>query len=127
MLNQIDIMGRFARDPELRRTKSGVAVASFTLSVERDYADKDSGARGVDFIRCIAWRGTAEFVSRHFSKGQLAAVSGRLQIRAWQDEQGEKHESTEVLANAIYFCGSKSSGTKADYAEISEADETLPF
>lgn len=103
MLNTITIMGRLVRDPELRRTPSGVAVASFCLAVERDFADKQSGEKETDFIDCNAWRGTAEFVSKYFSKGSMAVVSGRLQIRNWNDKDGNKRRSAEVVADSVYF------------------------
>ena len=103
MLNHITIMGRLVRDPELRRTGSGVAVTSFTLAVDRDYNPKDGGEKETDFIDCNAWRGTAEFVSKHFSKGSMAIVSGRLQIRNWTDKEGNKRRSAEVVADSVYF------------------------
>ena len=100
MLNHIVLMGRLTGDPVLRRTSSGTAVAEFTLAVDRDYG-KDSG-KETDFITCVAWRGTAEFVSKYFSKGQMAVVSGRLQVRSWEDKNGKKHK-TEVVAENVYF------------------------
>ena len=106
MLNHIVLMGRLTRDPELRRTGSGVAVASFTLAVDRDYRP-ENGEREVDFINIVAWRSTAEFVSRYFSKGRMAVVSGRLQIRNWTDTEGSKRRSAEVVADNIYFGNSK--------------------
>lgn len=109
MLNTITIMGRLVRDPELRRTPSGVAVASFCLAVERDFADKQSGERETDFIDCHAWRGTAEFVAKHFSKGSMAIVSGRLQIRNYTDKDGNKRRAAEVVADSVYFGDSKKS------------------
>ena len=109
MLNHITIMGRLVRDPELRRTGSGVAVTSFTLAVDRDYNPKDGGEKETDFIDCNAWRGTAEFVSKHFSKGSMAIVSGRLQIRNWTDKEGNKRRSAEVVADSVYFGDSKKS------------------
>lgn len=106
MLNRVILMGRLTRDPELRRTSSGTAVASFTLAVDRDFS-RDSGEREVDFIDCVAWRGSAEFVCKHFTKGQMAAVSGRLQIRNWTDQDGAKRRNAEVKTDEIYFAGSK--------------------
>ena len=106
MLNKVILMGRLTRDPELRRTSSGTAVASFTLAVDRDFS-RDGGEREVDFIDCVAWRGSAEFVCKHFTKGQMAAVSGRLQIRNWTDQDGAKRRNAEVIADEIYFAGSK--------------------
>lgn len=110
MLNHITIMGRFVRDPELRRTGSGVAVTSFTLAVDRDYNPKDGGEKEVDFIDCNAWRNTGEFVSKHFTRGRMAVVSGRLQIRNWTDKDGNKRRSAEVVADSVYFGDSKKSG-----------------
>ena len=107
MLNHIVIMGRLTRDPELRRTASGIAVASFTLAVDRDFAAKDGGERETDFIDCVAWRQTGEFVSKYFAKGRMAVVSGRLQIRNWTDKEGNKRRSAEVVADNVYFGESK--------------------
>ena len=109
MLNHITIMGRMTKDPELRRTGSGVAVASFTLAVDRDYNPKDGAEKETDFIDCNAWRGTAEFVSKYFNKGSMAIVSGRLQIRNWTDKDGNKRRSAEVVADSVYFGDSKKS------------------
>lgn len=103
MLNHITIMGRMTRDPELRRTGSGVAVASFCLAVDRYHNPKDGGEKEVDFIDCVAWRGAGEFVSKYFSKGSMAIVSGRLQIRNWNDKDGNKRRSAEVVADSVYF------------------------
>lgn len=119
MLNHIVLMGRLTRDPELRHTGSGVAVASFTLAVDHDYQSKDSGERGVDFIDIVAWRNTAEFVSKYFAKGRMAVVSGRLQIRNWTDKEGNKRRSAEVIADNVYFGDSKKDGASAGgYAEF---------
>lgn len=107
MLNHIVLMGRLTRDPELRRTGSGVAVASFTLAVDRDFGGRDGGERETDFIDIVAWRNTAEFVSKYFAKGRMAVVSGRLQIRAWTDKEGNKRRSAEVVADNVYFGDSK--------------------
>ena len=109
MLNHITIMGRLTRDPELRRTGSGVAVASFCLAVDRDFNPKDGGEKEVDFIDCNAWRSTGEFVAKHFSKGSMAVVSGRLQIRTWTDKEGNKRRNAEVVADSVYFGDSKKS------------------
>ncbi len=106
MLNHITIMGRLTRDPELRRTGNGIAVASFTLAVDRDYKPED-GDRETDFIDCIAWRQIGEFVSKYFMKGSMAVVSGRLQVRGWTDKDGNKRRTTEVVAENIYFGESK--------------------
>ena len=107
MLNHIVIMGRLVRDPELRRTGSGVAVASFRVAVDRDFVPKDGGERKADFIDCVAWRQTGEFVSKYFTKGRMAVVSGRLQIRNWQDKDGNKRRTAEVVADNVYFGDSK--------------------
>ena len=108
MLNHIVLMGRLTRDPELRRTGSGVAVASFRLAVDRDFGSKDAGAeRETDFIDIVAWRNTAEFVSKYFAKGRMAVVSGRLQMRNWTDKDGNKRTSAEVVADNCYFGDSK--------------------
>ena len=113
MLNHIVIMGRLARDPELRRTGNGVAVASFTVGVERDFADSQSGKKDVDWIECVAWRNTGEFVSKYFTKGRMIVVSGRLQIRSWTDKEGNKRKSAEVVADNCYFGDSKNNNDNA--------------
>ena len=113
MLNTVSLQGRMVRDPELRRTNSGKAVTSFTLACDRDFADKQSGKKEVDFIECVAWGTTAEIVEKYFSKGQMAAVSGRLQIRQYTDKNGQKRRTAEILVSSVYFCGSKESGTQA--------------
>lgn len=110
MLNHITIMGRLTRDPELRRTGSGIAVASFTVAVDRDFGSKDNGEKETDFIDCVAWRQTGEFVSKYFTKGRMIVVSGRLQIRPWTDKEGNKRRSAEVVADSCYFGGSKKEG-----------------
>jgi len=110
MLNHIIIMGRLTRDPELRRTGSGIAVASFTLAVDRDFGKSENGERETDFIDCVAWRQTGEFVSKYFTKGRMAVVSGRLQIRSWTDKDGNKRRSAEVVADNVYFGDSKRDG-----------------
>ena len=107
MLNHITIMGRLTRDPELRRTGSGIAVASFSLAVDRDYSPKDGGDRETDFIDCVAWRHTGEFVSKYFTKGSMIVVSGRLQIRSWTDMEGNKRRTAEVVADNVYFGDSR--------------------
>lgn len=111
MLNTITIMGRLTHDPELRRTSSGVAVASFTLACDRDYAPQGAD-KETDFIDVCAWRYTAEFVSKYFTKGRMAVVSGRLQIRNWQDKEGNKRRSAEILADHIYFGEGKKDGAE---------------
>ena len=148
MLNKIILMGRLTRDPELRRTGTGTAVTSFSLAVDRDFKSQ-SGEKETDFIDIVAWRSTAEFVSRYFTKGRMAVVEGRLQIRDWTDKDGGKRRSAEVVADNVYFGDSKrdggdSSGYSAapayknaapsnfnaggsDFAEIGEDDGELPF
>ena len=122
MLNKIFLMGRLTRDPELRRTQTGTPVASFSLAVDRDFKDKATGERSTDFIDVVAWRQTAEFVSRYFTKGRMAVVEGRLQIRDWTDKDGGKRRSAEVIADGIYFAGARSAP-----ASEGNADEgTLP-
>ena len=126
MLNRITIMGRLTRDPELRRTQSGVAVTGFTLAVDRDFGEKET-----DFIDCVAWKNTAEFVSKYFAKGRMAIVSGRLQMREWQDKDGNKRKNAEVVADSIYFGDSKTNiedipAKVAEPVEI-EDDGDLPF
>ena len=148
MLNKIILMGRLTRDPELRRTGNGTAVTSFSLAVDRDFKSQ-SGEKETDFIDIVAWRSTAEFVSKYFTKGRMAVVEGRLQIRDWTDKDGGKRRSAEVVADNVYFGDSKrdggdSSGYSAapayknaapsnfnaggsDFAEIGEDDGELPF
>jgi single-strand DNA-binding protein len=110
MLNRIILMGRLTRDPELRRTQTGTPVASFSLAVDRDFKDKSTGEKATDFIDVVAWRQTAEFVSRFFTKGRMAVVEGRLQIRDWTDKDGGKRRSAEVIADNVYFGDSKRDG-----------------
>ena len=107
MLNHITIMGRLTRDPELRYTQSQTPVASFTLAVDRDFGGRDGGEKQTDFIDCVAWRQTAEFVSKYFTKGRMAVVSGRLQIRDWTDREGGKRRSAEVVVDNVYFGDSR--------------------
>ena len=107
MLNHIVIMGRLVRDPELRRTGSGIAVASFPVAVDRDFGGRDGGEKETDFIDCVAWRQTGEFVSKYFTKGRMIVVSGRLQIRSWTDKEGNKRRTAEVVAENCYFGDSK--------------------
>ena len=117
MLNHIVIMGRLTRDPELRRTGSGVAVASVSVAVARDFGGRDGGERETDFIDCVAWRQTGEFVSKYFTKGRMIVVSGRLQIRSWTDKDGNKRRTAEVVAENVYFGDSKrdSDGGNSSY------------
>lgn len=147
MLNTVSLQGRMVRDPELRRTNSGKAVTSFTLACDRDFKNQQTGEKEVDFLDCVAWGGTGETVAKYFSKGQLAAVSGRLQIRQYTDKNGQKRRQAEILVNNIYFCGSKESGTQsgsgddngystpayqasapaANFVELDGEDGKLPF
>ncbi len=146
MLNHITLMGRLTRDPELRYTPSGTPVASFTLAVDRDFAPKDSGEKQTDFIDIVAWRQTGEFVSKYFTKGSMAVVSGRLQIHEWQDKEGNKRRSAEIVADNVYFGDSKrregsDSGTHdssaprsnegnfkgSAFSELDNGDGDLPF
>ena len=110
MLNKIFIMGRLTRDVELRRTQSGTPVASFTLAVDRDFKDKATGEKATDFVDVVAWRQTAEFVSKYFTKGRMAIVEGRLQMRDWTDKDGNKRRNAEVVADSVYFGDSKRDG-----------------
>ena len=150
MLNRIVLMGRLTRDPELRRTQSGTAVTSFTIACDRDFKAQ-SGEKETDFIDIVAWRGTAEFVSKYFAKGRMAIVEGRLQIRDWTDNNGGKRRSAEVVADNIYFGDSKRDSapgdygappaygapigrgtpapmeSRSDFAEIGDEDGELPF
>lgn len=134
MLNKIFLMGRLVRDPELRHTGNGTAVASFSLAVDRDYKSQ-SGERETDFIDIVAWRSTAEFVSKYFSKGRMAVVDGRLQIRDWTDKDGAKRRTAEVVADNVYFGDSKrpvsDSDTAAPSGEFTEVPDEekgeLPF
>lgn len=131
MLNKCFLLGRMTKDPEIRRTNGGTAVTSFTLAVDRDF--KTNGEKETDFIDVVAWRNTAEFVSKYFSKGRMAIVEGRLQIRDWTDKNGNKRRTAEVVADNVYFGDSKRENKEepeykqADFAEISEEDGELPF
>jgi len=131
MLNRIILMGRLTRDPELRHTQSGVAVTSFTLAVDRDFKDKSTGEKSVDFIDIVAWRQTGEFVSRFFTKGRMAVVEGRLQIREWTDKDGGKRRNAEVIADNVYFGDSRKDAetggfTPAARPSASGGDYTAP-
>ena len=128
MLNKIVIMGRMTKDPELRRTQSGTPVTSFTLAVDRDFKSQ-SGEKEADFIECVAWKGSAEFVSKYFSKGRMAVVEGRLQISSWTDKEGNKRKAAQVVAESVYFGDSKTNSAPADvvYEEIEDDDSDLPF
>lgn len=142
MLNKIFLMGRLTRDPEMRHTQNGTAVASFSIAVDRDFKDKQSGEKVTDFVDIVAWRSTAEFVDKYFSKGRMAVVEGRLQIRDWTDKDGNKRRSAEVIVNSIYFGDSKKDGdsstgnyraagapvdvSASDFTDV-EDDGELPF
>ena len=152
MLNHIVIMGRLARDPELRHTQAGTPVASFRLAVDRDFKDKSTGERATDWIDCVAWRSTGEFVSKYFTKGRMAVVEGRLQMREWKDKEDNKRITAEVVADSVYFgdskpndgqgSGQKGAAQKDDgfdpsegfqtgggnsFAELEDDDGDLPF
>lgn len=124
MLNKVIVMGRLVRDPELRRTNSGTAVASFTIACDRDFKS-DGGEREADFIECVAWRNTAEFVSKYFTKGRMAVVSGRFQTRNWTDKEGNKRKATEIVAESVYFGDSKREELQS-YAAPQESFAELP-
>ena len=127
MLNHIVLMGRLTRDPELRRTGTGIAVASFSLAVDRDYQSRDAAEKTVDFIDIVAWRNTAEFVSKYFTKGRMAVVSGRLQIRTWTDKEGTKRRTAEVVADNVYFGDSKRDGASTgNYNEYGNSFQAPP-
>lgn len=147
MLNHIVLMGRLVADPELRTTPSGVAVATFRIAVDRDFKNKETGERETDFVTIVAWRSTAEFVSRYFAKGRMAVVDGRLQIRPYTDRDGNKRNATEVVADSVYFGDSKRDGDgqtggyqpggydpgygggqpSQQFEELEEDDGDLPF
>jgi len=122
-------MGRLTRDPELRQTQNETPVVSFSLAVDRGYTPKDGGERQTDFIDVVAWRGLATFISKYFTKGQMAAVTGRLQIRDWEDKEGNKRRSAEVVADNVYFTGGKSDGGKgtSDTTEYNAPDNADDF
>ena len=118
MLNRIVVMGRLTKNPEIRRTSTGTAVTSITLAVERDFKEQN-GEKKTDFIDVVAWRNTAEFVSQYFSKGRMAVVEGRLQLRDWKDQNGNNRRNAEIVAENVYFGDSKHSES---YAERNESD-----
>lgn len=141
-LNHIDIMGRLVADPEIRRTNSGTAVTNFTIACERDFGN--NGEKETDFVEVVCWRNTAEFVSKYFSKGRMAVVSGRLQIRSWNDKDGNKRKTAEIVADSVYFGDSKNDignqnsahtgfvksehvPSNNNFAVIEEDDGMLPF
>jgi single-strand DNA-binding protein len=121
-LNRITIMGRMTKDPELRRTNSGKAVTSFTLAVDRDFEKGKT-----DFIECVAWGNTAEFVAKYFAKGRMAVASGRLQLRDWTDKDGNKRKNAEIITDNVYFGDSKTANTEQRFAEVEDDDSDLPF
>ncbi len=123
MLNHIVLMGRLVRDPELRYTQANVPVASFRIAVDRDFGGRDGGDRQADFIDCVAWRQTGEFVSKYFTKGRMIAVSGRLQMRDWTDRDGNKRTSAEVVADSVYFGDSKRDGENGRDAGYSRGND----
>ena len=150
MLNHITVMGRLTRDPEMRRTGSGIAVTSFTVAVDRDFKSNSAGEAETDFIDCVAWRQAGEFVGKYFTKGRMIVVSGRLQIRSWTDKDGNKRRTAEVNADNVYFADSKSEKTSiapqaqapasygapaysapaypaSDFAMLEDDDAQLPF
>lgn len=137
MLNKVLLIGRMTKDPDLKFTPSNVAVVAFTLAVDRKYA-KPGEERKADFINCVAWRGTAEFIAKHFTKGQMINVVGELQVRSWDDTQGVKRYATEVIVDEVNFCGEKKDPLNAvvneiggtqyqGLAPVEELDEDLPF
>ena len=130
MLNHITLMGRIGTDIELRKTGSGVSVASFTMAVDRDFKS-GGGEKETDWVDCVAWRQTGEFIDKYFAKGRMIVVSGRLQIRNWQDKDGNKRKTAEVVVDNAYFGDSKSAADNnvghKQFAPIEESDDQLPF
>ena len=140
MLNSISVMGRLTRDPELRRTGSGKPVTSFTLACDRDFKNQQTGEKEVDFLDCVAWGASGENVAKYFRKGQMAMVTGRLQIRQYTDKSGQKRSRAEIVVASVYFCGGRENGAQAncepdtayptqrnDYAMVEDEDAQLPF
>ena len=149
MLNHITLMGRLVNDPELRRTGTGIAVTTFRIAVDRDFAPKDGGERKADFITCVAWRQTGEFISKYFAKGRMIVVDGRLEMRDWTDKEGNKRTTAEVIVDNAYFGDSKRDGEAggsyaapaapayggysapaapaSDFAMLDDDDAQLPF
>lgn len=132
MLNKVILMGRLTKDPEIRVTQSQISVASFTLAVERSFKSQNE-ERQTDFINIVCWRSTADFVGKYFTKGQLVAVSGRLQTRSWDDNEGKKRYATDVVADEVFFAeGKRDSATannsmeSSDFSAITD-DDNLPF
>jgi single-strand DNA-binding protein len=131
MLNSVIIMGRLTRDPELRRTQGGTAVTSFTMAVDRDFKSQ-SGEKETDFIDVVAWRNTGEFAAKYLAKGRMAAVEGRIQVRDWQDKDGNRRKAVEVVADNVYFADSKRDSKPQESRDDQEFDEIeddgdLPF
>jgi single-strand DNA-binding protein len=133
MLNKVIIMGRLTRDPELRRTQGGTAVTSFTMAVDRDFKSQ-SGEKETDFIDIVAWRNTGEFAAKYLAKGRMAAVEGRIQVRDWQDKDGNRRKSVEVVADNVYFADAKRDSKPQDSRAVDdqefdeiEDDGDLPF
>ena len=126
MLNHIEVMGRLVRDPELRYTQSNVPVTSFTIAVDRDFGKSESGEKQTDFIDCVAWRSTAEFISKYFTKGRMAVVCGRLQMRDWEDKNGNKRRNAEVVVDNIYFGDSRRDGDSSYSSESSSGFGSAP-
>lgn len=142
MLNKVLIMGRLTKTPELKQTGNGVSVTSFSIAVDRDFKDKQTGEKTTDFIDCVAWRGTADFVAKYFTKGRMAVVDGKLQVRDWMDKEGGKRKAVEVVADNVYFADSKKDGGSSaptpsfnppagEFVDITEAlvngEDDLPF
>lgn len=126
MLNKIFLMGRLTRDPELRHTQSGTAVASFTLAVDRDFKNQD-GEKEADFINCVAWKGTAEMLARYFTRGRMAVVVGSLQLRDWTDRDGGKRRSAEVVAESVYFGDSRRDAEAGGYPDDSYTPQNRDY
>lgn len=144
MLNKVLVMGRLTKTPELKQTGNGVSVSSFSIAVDRDFKDKQTGEKTTDFIDCVAWRSTADFVSKYLNKGRMVVVEGKLQVRDWMDKDGGKRKAYEVIADNVYFADSKKeSGTPApvnpdfinppagEFVDVTEAlvngEDVLPF
>lgn len=127
MLNRIVLMGRLVADPELRQTPNGVFVASFKIAVDRNYQQKDAGERQADFISCVAWRQTGEFISRYFQKGRMIAIEGSLQTRNYEDKTGAKRTDYEVVADQAYFADSKPSDNQTSYIYSNVVDDEVTY
>jgi single-strand DNA-binding protein len=127
MLNKVILQGRLVADPELRQTTSGTAVVSFRIACDRDSKSKDPNAQNVDFISVVAWRQTAEFINRYFTKGSMILVEGHLQVRDYTDKNGNRRSATEVMAERVNFCGSKGSNSSAAPSAAPAVQPTLPY